>query len=133
MFTSATAETSYPTGQPLGLLGQADAAAGDVIGAADTRTTTQTSSYFHQANFDQGRMRNAFIRSIEVVVIGVTGPTFKLQDQTGQKDLTPTFVGDAVKRIEFGVGGLMVNGGFRVVTAGTTAPICAIVYDVFDG
>jgi len=130
MFTSATAETAYPTGVTIGLKGQADAAAGDVNGAADTRTTTNTSSIFAPQTGVQPQ-RHAIIRCIEVLAAGVTSPTIKLQDYGGQKDLTPTIATDAIgKRIEFGSGGIPVLGGFRVVSAGATAAICAITYDL---
>jgi len=131
MFTSTTAETAYPTGLPLGLRGQADAAAGDVNGAADTRTTTIGSSVFSQTSTNPGTpLRGAIVRSIEVLTVGITTPTIKLQDQGGQKDLTPTIATDALKRVEFGAAGVPVIGGFRVVSAGGTAAICAITYDL---
>lgn len=135
MFTSATAETAYPTGVTLGLKGQADAAAGDVNGAADTRTTTQANSVFSQtstATNPVAPMRHAILRSIEVLTAGAAASTITLQDQAGQKALTPALDGaTAGRRVEFGAGGIPVNGGFRVVTAsGGAAPICAITYDL---
>lgn len=132
MFTSATAETAYPTGVSLGLKGQADAAAGDVNGAADTRTTTQADCIFYPDSTTVIPQKGCYVRSIEIIEIGTgAGPTIKLQDVGGQKDLTPTITAATRVRVEFGIGGMFVAGGFRTVTTGaTTAPLCAITYDL---
>ena len=129
MFTSATAETAYPTGVTIGLKGQADAAAGDVNGAADTRTTTNTSSIFAPQTGVQPQ-RHAIVRSISILVVGTGTATIKLQDYGGQADITPAMTTTALGTISFGSGGIPVNGGFRVVSAGTAAAICAITYDL---
>lgn len=131
MFTSATAETAYPTGVALGLKGQADAAAGDVNGAADTRTLTATSSFFAPQTGVQPQ-RHAILRSIEVLTVGGTAPTIKLRDHAGQKDLTILYDGSAKAKFEFGVGGLPILGGFCVITDASAgaAPVCQIIYDV---
>lgn len=133
MFTSATAETAYPTGLTLGLRGQADGAAGDVNGAADTRTLTQASSIFSQTSTNPVTpLRGAVVRSVEVLTAGAAASTITLQDQNGHKALTTALDGATVgRRVEFGVSGVPVLGGFRVVTAsGGAAPICAITYDL---
>lgn len=130
MFTSATPETVYPTGVTIGLKGQADAAAGDVNGAADTRTLTNTSSIYAPQTGVQPQ-KHAIIRSISILVVGAAGtPAISFEDYGGQKVIIPAMTTTALGTISFGSGGIFVNGGFRVVNAGTTAAICAITYDL---
>lgn len=133
LWTSSTAGTFYPTGVPLGLKGNADAAAGDVFGAADTVSSTNTDSPFHL-----NRSKVAVIYRIQILAPGTVNPTFKLQDHTGQKDLTPTIATDNTAAvglpgsvIDFAFG-LRITGGFRYVTAGTTSGIIQIVYEILD-
>lgn len=132
MFTSATAETSYPTGKPLGTKTGAKTipVAGDIIGAADTRTTAVASSVFALSATEIHAAAAARVRCIDILVVGTVSPTIKLQDQLSLKDITPTFTTAALGRIEFGPDGILIQGGFSVVTAGTVAAVCAITYDL---
>lgn len=129
MFTSTTAETRHPTGVTIGLKGQADAVAGDVNDEASTRTGTAGSSVFAPQTGVQPQ-RHAIIRSIQILVAGTGTASITLQTRLQNINIMPAMTTTAVGTISFGSGGIFVSGGFKVVSAGTAAAVCAITYDL---
>lgn len=139
MIVPATAGTYYPTGKILGVKDNA----GALWGAADSRSTTATDSWFNQNIRPVGSagtdgavtgqsgpismQRASVIVSITVLAAGAAS-TIEVQSHGGTV-LIPAIAGITEKTLLFGDEGFMIQGGWRIVTVSGTAPLLAIEWE----
>jgi hypothetical protein len=127
MTTGSGANTYYPTGVMMGVIN----AALTMSGQTDSRTTTNTLSWYAINGRDPISMRwGAIIKRIAIFTPSAAAGAVAIQSHAGTA-FTPSFDGTVVATHDF-ADGWAILGGWRVVTTGAPGAIIGIVYDLIE-